>query len=110
MNYTQSYLDLSDMSILVNGKSVYKADKLRINFNISANRLLQKLFKVVYIEVKNCGKGIMLFPKYKYLSCILWNLSRGQYTINLDYCTLSGRFKISDITRKSFELVRIKEG
>jgi hypothetical protein len=110
MNYTQGYIDLNNMSIFLNGKAVYKTDKLRIDFNIPVNWLLQKLFKIVYIEVKNCGKGIMLFPKYRYLSCILWNLSGGNYTINLDVGTLSGRFKISDITRKSFELVRIKGG
>lgn len=99
--------DFSQMSILVNGKTVYKANKLKIDQNVSANWLLKKLFKIVYIWVNGCGRSIMIFPKYGTWSCIVWNMFDGKFKVSKDFFNLAGTFKIEDITRKSFRLVKV---
>jgi len=109
MNYTQGYIDLNNMSILVNGKSVYKANKLTIDRDVNANWLLKKLFKVVHIWVNGCGRSIMIFPKYGVISCLVWNMFGGKFKVSKDFFTFEGIFKIGDITRKSFRLAKIKE-
>lgn len=107
---TLNYIDVNKMSILVNGKTVYKANKLIIDRNVSTNWLLKKLFKVVHIWVNGCGRSIMIFPKYGVTSCLAWNMFGGKFKISKDFFTFSGTFKIEDITRKSFRIIRIKEG
>ena len=103
------YIDVNQMSILVNGKTVYKPNKLKIDRNVNTNWLLKKLFKVVHIWVNGCGRSIMIFPKYGVTSCLAWNMFGGKFKISKDLFTFSGTFKIWDITRKSFGLVKIKE-
>ena len=99
--------DCGQTSILVNGKTVYKANKLKIDMDVSANWLLKKLFKIVYIWVNGCGRSIMIFPKYGIWSCIVWNLSGGKFKVSKDFFNFAGTFKIEDITRKSFRLVKV---
>ena len=99
-----------EMSILVDGKTVYQANKLKIDRYVSANWLLKKLFKVVHIWINGCGRSIMIFPKYGTWSCKIWNMFGGKFEISKDFFTFKGTFKIGDITRKSFRLVKIKEG
>lgn len=106
---TLHYIDINQMSISVNGKAVYKANKLKIDSNVSANWLLKELFKVVYIWVNGCGSSIMIFPKYGKKSCLAWNMLGGKFKVSKDFVTFAGTFKIEDITRKSFRLVRTKE-
>ena len=96
-------------SILVDGKTVYKANKLKIDRDVNANWLLKKLFKVVHIWVNGCGRSIMVFPKYGVASCLAWNMFGGKFKISKDFFTFAGTFKIEDITRKSFKLIRTKE-
>ena len=102
-------VDTSLMSILVDGKAVYKANKLKIDRDVNANWLLKKLFKVVHIWVNGCGRSIMVFPKYGTISCLVWNMFGGKFKVSKDFFTFSGTFKITDITRKSFRLIRTKE-
>lgn len=97
------------MSILVDGKTVYKANKLKIDRNVNTNWLLKKLFKVVHIWISGCGRSIVIFPKYGVKSCLAWNMFGGKFEVSKDFFTLKGTFKIEDITRKSFRLVKIKE-
>ena len=104
-----SHIDLSKMYIFVDGKTVYKSNKLKIDRDVNANWLLKKLFKIVYIWVNGCGESIMIFPKYGRLSCIMWNLSGGKYTIDNNLNSIMGKFKITDIKRKSFRLIKIIE-
>ena len=101
--------DCCQMSMLVNGKTVYKAGKLKIDRVVSANWLLKKLFKIVYIWVNGCGRSIMIFPKYGIKSCLAWNMFGGKFKVSKDLFTFEGTFKIEDITRKSFRLIRTKE-
>lgn len=103
------YIDVSQMSISVDGKAVYKANKLKIDRDVNANWLLKKLFKVVYIWVNGCGRSIMIFPKYEVASCLAWNMFGGKFKVSKDLFIFSGTFKIEDITKKSFRLVKIKE-
>ena len=103
-------VDTSLMSILVNGKAVYKANKLKIDRDVNTNWLLKKLFKVVHVWVNGCGRSIMIFPKYGVASCLAWNMFGGKFKVSKDFFTFAGTFKIGDITRKSFRLVRTKEG
>lgn len=103
------YMDINKMSILVDGKTVYKPNKLKIDRDINANWLLKELFKVVHIWVNGCGRSIMIFPKYGVKSCLAWNMLGGKFKVSKDFFTISGTFKIGDITRKSFRLVKIKE-
>ena len=105
---TQQYTDINQMSISVDGKTVYKANKLKIDGVVNTNWLLKKLFKVVHIWINGCGRGIMIFPKYGVISCIIWNMFGGKFEVSIDFFTLKGTFKIEDITRKSFTLVEIK--
>lgn len=105
----QEYIDINQMSILVDGKTVYKPNKLKIDRDVNANWLLKKLFKVVHIWVNGCGRSIMIFPKYGVKSCLAWNMFGGKFKVSKDFFTFSGAFKIEDITRKSFRLVKIKE-
>ena len=102
--------DCIQMSILVDGKAVYKANKLKIDRDVNTNWLLKKLFKVVHVWVNGCGRSIMIFPKYGVASCLAWNMFGGKFKISKDFFTFSGTFKIWDITRKSFRIIRIKEG
>ena len=102
--------DCSLMSILVDGKAVYKANKLKIDRDVNANWLLKKLFKIVYIWINGCGRSIIIFPKYGVKSCLAWNMFGGKFKISKDFFTFAGTFKITDITRKSFRLIRTKEG
>lgn len=106
---TLHYTDINQMSISVDGKAVYKANKLKIDRNVNASWLLKKLFKIVYIRINGCGKSIMIFPKYGVKSCLAWNMFGGKFKVSKDFFTLSGTFKIGDITRKSFRLVKLKE-
>ena len=101
--------DKSLMSILVDGKAVYKANKLKIDRDVNANWLLKKLFKVVHIWVNGCGRSIMIFPKYGVASCVAWNMFGGKFKVSKDFFTFAGTFKITNITRKSFRLIRTKE-
>ena len=107
---TLNYIDVNQMSILVDGKTVYKSNKLKIDRDVNANWLLKELFKVVHIWVNGCGRSIMIFPKYGAISCHIWNMFGGKFKISKDLFIFSGVFKIGDITRKSFRLVKIKEG
>lgn len=50
-----------------------------------------------------------MFPKYGAISCLIWNMFGGKFKVSKDFFTLSGAFEITDITRKSFRLVKIKE-
>lgn len=97
------------MSILVNGKTIYKTSKLKIDRDVSTNWLLKKSFKVVRIWVNGCGRSIIIFPKYGVKSCVAWNTFGGKFKVSKDFFTLKGIFKIEDITRKSFRLIKIKE-
>ena len=106
---TQQYIDTNQMSILVNGKAVYKANKLKIDRSVNTNWLLRKLFRVVHIWINGCGRSIMIFPKYGVISCIVWNMFGGKFEASVDFFTFNGTFKIEDSTRKSFRLVKIKE-
>ena len=106
---TQQYIDTNQMSILVDGKTVYKANKLKIDRVVNTNWLLKKLFNVVHIWVNGCGRGIMIFPKYGVISCIIWNMFGGKFKVSIDFFTLKGTLKIKDITRKSVTLVEIVE-
>ena len=106
---TQQYIDTNQMSILVDGKAVYKANKLKIDRIVSTNWLLRKLFRVVHIWINGCGRSIMIFPKYGVISCVVWNILGCKFEVSVDFFTFNGTFKIEDITRKSFRLVRIKE-
>lgn len=106
---TQQYTDINQMSISVDGKTVYKANKLKIDRVVNTNWLLNKLFKVVHIWINGCGRSIMIFPKYGVKSCLAWNMFGGKFEVSIDFFTLKGTFKIEDITRKSFILVKIKE-
>ena len=106
---TLNYIDVNQMSISVDGKTVYKSNKLKIDRDVNANWLLKKLFKVVHIWVNGCGRSIMIFPKYGTISCRIWNMFGGKFKISKDFITFSGTFKIEDITRKSFRLIRTKE-
>ena len=106
---TLHYIDVNQMSISVDGKAVYKSNKLNIDRDVSANWLLKTLFKVVHIWVNGCGRSIMIFPKYGVKSCLVWNMFGGKFEISKDFLTFKGTFKIEDITRKSFRLVKIKE-
>ena len=101
--------DINEMSILVDGKTVYKANKLKIDRAVNANWLLKKLFKIVYIWINGCGRSIVIFPKYGVKSCLAWNMFGGKFKISKDFVTFEGTFKIGDITRKSFRLAKIKE-
>lgn len=103
------YIDVNQMSISVDGKAVYKSNKLKIDRDVSANWLLKKLFKVIHIWVNGCGESIMIFPKDGVKSCLAWNMFGGKFKISKDFVTFSGTFKIEDITRKSFRLIRINE-
>lgn len=103
------YTDVNQMSISVDGKAVYKTNKLKIDRDVSANWLLKKLFKVVHIWVNGCGSSVMIFPKYGVKSCLAWNMFGGKFKISKDFFTFAGTFKIGDITRKSFRLVKIIE-
>ena len=107
---TLHYIDVNQMSVSVDGKAVYKSNKLKIDRDVNANWLLKKLFKVVHIWVNGCGRSIIIFPKYGVKSCLAWNMFGGKFKISKDFFTFSGTFKIGDITRKSFRLVKIKEG
>lgn len=69
-----SAIDTNQMSILVDGKAVYKANKLKIDRIVNTNWLLRKLFRVVHIWINGCGRSIMIFPKYGAISCIVWNI------------------------------------
>lgn len=40
---TQHYIDVNQMSISVDGKAVYKANKLKIDRDVNANWLLKKI-------------------------------------------------------------------
>jgi hypothetical protein len=51
----------------------------------------------------------MIFPKYGAASCLAWNMFGGKFKVSKDFFTFAGTFKIGDITRKSFRLVKIKE-
>ena len=106
---TQQYIDTNQMSILVDGKAVYKVNKLKIDRIVNTNWLLRKLFRVVHIWINGCGRSIMIFPKYGAISCVVWNIFGGKFEASVDFFTFNGTFKIEDITRKSFRLVRIKE-
>ena len=106
---TQQYIDINQMSISVDGKTVYKSNKLKIDRVVNTNWLLKKLFKVVHIWINGCGRGIMIFPKYGIISCIVWNMFGDKFEVSIDFFTLKGTFKIKDITIKSFKLVEIKE-
>ena len=106
---TQQYIDTNQMSILVDGKAVYKANKLKIDRIVNTNWLLRKLFRVVHIWINGCGRSIMIFPKYGAISCIVWNMFGSKFEVSVDFFTFKGTFKSEDITRKSFRLVKIKE-
>ena len=106
---TQQYIDTNQMSILVDGKAVYKANKLKIDRIVNTNWLLRKLFRVVHIWINGCGRSIMIFPKYGVISCTVWNMFGGKFEVSIDFFTFKGTFKVEDITRKYFRLVRIKE-
>lgn len=106
---TLNYIDVNQMSILVDGKTVYKANKLNIDRDVNANWLLKELFKVVHIWINGYGRSIIIFPKYGVKSCLAWNMFGGKFKVSKDLSTISGTFKITDITRKSFRLVKIKE-
>lgn len=105
---TSHYIDINKMSILVDGKTVYEPNKLKIDRDVNANWLLKELFKVVHIWVNGCS-SIIIFPKYGVKSCLAWNMFGGKFKVSKDLSTISGTFKITDITRKSFRLVKIKE-
>ena len=107
---TQHYIDINKMPISVDSKAVYKPNKLKIDRDVNANWLLKELFKVVHIWVNGCGRSIMIFPKYGVKSCLAWNMFGGKFKVSKDFFTISGTFKIGDITRKSFRLIKIKEG
>lgn len=106
---TLHYIDVNQTSISVYGKAVYKSNKLKIDRDVNANWLLKKLFKVVHIWVNGCGRSIIIFPKYGVKSCLAWNMFGGKFKVSKDFFTFKGAFKIEDITRKSFRLVKIKE-
>ena len=106
---TLNYIDVNQMSISVDCKTVYKANKLKIDRDVNANWLLKELFKVVHIWVNGCGRSIIIFPKYGVKSCLAWNMFGGKFKVSKDLSTISGTFKITDLTRKSFRLIKIKE-
>lgn len=115
MEEQQGYIDLKSFKIMVDGKKVFDEDR-RIGEVDNANWLLRKLFKIIHIDLKNKGHSIMLIPKKRYLSCILWNIFGRKYEISTstlqDYGTLilKGTMRFSDISRMSYNVFRTRLG
>ena len=77
-----NYADLSKFKILVDGKPVFDNSRgFRIIPVENATLLLKLLFKIYYVEIGRITK-ITLIPRYKYLSCVLWNIFGKDYQIS----------------------------
>lgn len=113
MEEQQGYIDLKSFKIMVDGKKVYD-ENMRIGKVDNANWLLRKLFKIIHIDLRNKGQSITIYPKKRYISCILWNLLGREFKISTstlqNYGTLSlkGPMHFTDISRMSYNIFRTK--